>query len=187
MLIPSSWYFVDLWLEEEQSVQSGQTMEQILWVPGIKYSEHSERWNMVRLRASYKKMEQIGFYDTTTHLVPLIWEGSGHAKFDLQELFWKDCWGPTVTLWMMNHSVHWWLKLSLSLTQDHSLETISDSKSEIPLSPSNLLMMKRSVVMPPQGEFSKADAYSKKRWQHVQHIAGKFWSRWRNNFSRVYK
>ena len=43
-------------------------------------------------------------------------------------------------------------------------ETISDSKSEIPLSPSNLLTMKTSVVMPPPGEFSKPDAYSKKRW-----------------------
>ena len=43
-------------------------------------------------------------------------------------------------------------------------ETISDSKSEIPLSSSNLLTMKTSVVMPPPGEFSKPDAYSKKRW-----------------------
>ena len=38
---------------------------------------------MVKLRASYKKMEQIEFYDTTTHLVPLIWERSGNVKFDL--------------------------------------------------------------------------------------------------------
>ena len=42
-----------------------------------------------------------------------------------------------------------------------TLETISDSKSEIPLSPSNLLTMKTSVVMPPPSEFSKSDAYSK--------------------------
>ena len=60
-----------------------------------------------------------------------------------------------------------------------TVETISDSKSEIPLSPSNLLTMKTSVVMPPPGEFSKPDAYSKTRWQRVQHIAGEFWSRWR--------
>ena len=44
MLIPSPWHFVDsLWLEEEQSVQFGRTMEQILWVPGMNYSEHSKR------------------------------------------------------------------------------------------------------------------------------------------------
>ena len=44
-----------------------------------------------------------------------------------------------------------------------TVETISDSKSEIPLSTSNLLTMKTSVVMPPPGEFSKPDAYSKRR------------------------
>ena len=63
-----------------------------------------------------------------------------------------------------------------------TVETISDSKSEIPLSTSNLLTMKTSVVMPPPGEFSKPDAYSKRRWRHVQHIAGEFWSRWRKEF-----
>ena len=57
----------------------------------------------------------------TTHLMPFVWEGSRNAKFNLQELFWKDCWRPTVTLWMMNHSEHWWLKSSLSSTRDHSL------------------------------------------------------------------
>ena len=63
-----------------------------------------------------------------------------------------------------------------------TVETISDSKSEIPLSPSNLLTMKTSVVMPPPGEFSKPDACSKRRWRRVQHIAGEFWSRWRKKF-----
>ena len=38
-----------------------------------------------------------------------------------------------------------------------TVETISDSKSEIPLSPSNVLTMKTSVVIPPPGEFSKPD------------------------------
>ena len=61
-------------------------------------------------------------------------------------------------------------------------ETISDSKSEIPLSPSNLLTMKTSVVMPPPGTFSKPDTYSKRRWRRVQHIAGECWSRWRKEF-----
>ena len=45
-----------------------------------------------------------------------------------------------------------------------TVETISDSKSEILLSSSNLLTMKTSVVMLPPGEFSKPDAYSKRRW-----------------------
>ena len=94
MLIPLSWNFVDLWLEEEESVQSGRTMEQILWVAGMNYSEHSlrwKRWNMIISKTSYKKMEQIGFYGTTTHLLSPIWEGSGNARLDLKQLFWKDC------------------------------------------------------------------------------------------------
>ena len=62
-----------------------------------------------------------------------------------------------------------------------TVETISDSKSEIPLSPSNLVTMKTSVTMPPPGEFSKPDASLKRRWRRVQHIA-EFWSRWRKEF-----
>ena len=42
--------------------------------------------------------------------------------------------------------------------------------------------MKTSVVMPPPSEFSKPDAYSKRRWQRVQHITGKFCSRGRKEF-----
>ena len=63
-----------------------------------------------------------------------------------------------------------------------TIKTICNSKSELPLSPSNLLTMKTSVIMPPLGQFSKADAYSKRRWQCVQHIVGEFWSRWRSEF-----
>ena len=63
-----------------------------------------------------------------------------------------------------------------------TVKTISGSKSEIPLLPSNLLTMKTSVLMPPPGEFSKLDVYSKRRWWRVQHIAGEFWSRLRKEF-----
>ena len=63
-----------------------------------------------------------------------------------------------------------------------TMETISDSKIKIPPSPSNILTMKTSVAMPQPGEISKPDAYSKRRWQRVQHIAEKFWSRRRKEF-----
>ena len=63
-----------------------------------------------------------------------------------------------------------------------TVETISDSKSKIQLSPSNALTIKTSVVMPPSGEFIKPDTYSKRRWPRVQHIKGEFWSRWKNEF-----
>ena len=42
-----------------------------------------------------------------------------------------------------------------------TVKTISDSKSEIPLSRNNLLTMKMSVGLSSPGEFSKPDAYSR--------------------------
>ena len=63
-----------------------------------------------------------------------------------------------------------------------TVETISDANSEIPISPSNLLTMKTKVVLPPPGEFSSADIYSKRRWRRVQHICNEFWQRWRKEF-----
>ena len=61
-------------------------------------------------------------------------------------------------------------------------ETISDVESDIPLSPAHLLTMKSKVILPPPGCFPWADIYSRKRWKRVQHIANKFWSRWRKEF-----
>lgn len=109
MLIPSSWHFIDLWLEEDQSIQSGQAMEQILRIPEMNYSKDSKRWN--KINSAY----WILWHKTTTHLVLLIREGYGNTKSDLQELFWKDYWRPIVTAWMMNQSEHWRLKLNLIL------------------------------------------------------------------------
>ena len=57
-------------------------------------------------------------------------------------------------------------------------ESISDVKSNIPLSPANLLTMKSKVIFPPPGCFSATDIYCQKRWRRVQHIANEFWSRW---------
>lgn len=63
-----------------------------------------------------------------------------------------------------------------------TVDTISDVNSQIPISPTNLLTMKSKVVMPPPGNFEKADVYSKRRWRRVQHITNEFWSRWRKEF-----
>ena len=61
-------------------------------------------------------------------------------------------------------------------------ETLSDVNSQIPLSPSNLLTQKPNVVLLPHGNFDRPDLYSRHRWRGIQHIAGEFWSRWRNEF-----
>ena len=42
--------------------------------------------------------------------------------------------------------------------------------------------MKTKVVMPPPGEFVRADEFSRRRWRRVQHIANEFWQRWRKEF-----
>ena len=48
-----------------------------------------------------------------------------------------------------------------------------------PLSPSQLLTLKSSVVLPPPGSFQWADLYSKKRWRRVQYLANEFWVNWK--------
>ena len=63
-----------------------------------------------------------------------------------------------------------------------TVETLNDRNSLAPISPSNLLTLKSSLVMPPPGEFSPPDFYSKKRWLRVQLIAEEFWNRWRKEF-----
>ena len=63
-----------------------------------------------------------------------------------------------------------------------AMETLNDTNSPAPISPSNLLTLKSSVVMTPSEIFGPPDLLSKKRWRCVQHIAEKFWNRWRKEF-----
>ena len=48
-----------------------------------------------------------------------------------------------------------------------------------PLSPSQLLTLKSSVVLRPPGSFQWADLYSKKRWRRLQYLANEFWVKWK--------
>ena len=61
-------------------------------------------------------------------------------------------------------------------------EIISDIKSDIPLLPANLLTMKSKVILPTHGCFRSPDICNRKRWRRLQHIANKFWSKWRKEF-----
>ena len=63
-----------------------------------------------------------------------------------------------------------------------TVELLSDGNSLNPISPSNLLTMKSKVVMPPPGEFGRADIYCHKRWRRVHHISDEFWKRWQKEF-----
>ena len=55
---------------------------------------------------------------------------------------------------------------------------VSDPNSLQPLTPMQLLTLKSQVVLPPPGEFSRPDMYSRKRWKRVQFLANQFWQRW---------
>ena len=58
----------------------------------------------------------------------------------------------------------------------------SDPEDLDPLTPNHILTMKSRVVMPPPGNFQKADLYLRKRWKRVQYLSNVFWSRWRKEY-----
>jgi hypothetical protein len=59
---------------------------------------------------------------------------------------------------------------------------VSSTTSLEPLSPSQLLTLKSNVVLPPPGQFQKADLYCRQRWRRVQYLANEFWNRWKTEF-----
>ena len=56
-------------------------------------------------------------------------------------------------------------------------ELLNDGKSLNPICPSYILIMKSKVVMPPPGEFGRANMYCRKQWRRVQHIIEELWNR----------
>jgi len=58
----------------------------------------------------------------------------------------------------------------------------SDPDDLDPLTPNHLLTMKSKMVMPPPGNFQKADVYLRKRWKRVQYLSNVFWSRWKKEY-----
>ncbi|XP_028413601.1 uncharacterized protein LOC114536441 [Dendronephthya gigantea] len=59
---------------------------------------------------------------------------------------------------------------------------VSDPDSPEPITPIQLLTLKSKVVLPPPGQFSRPDVYSRKRWKRVQFLANQFWQRWRREY-----
>ena len=58
----------------------------------------------------------------------------------------------------------------------------SDPKDLDPLTPSNVLTGKLSVILPPPGSFQREDIYLRRRWRKVQYLTDLFWSRWRKEY-----
>ena len=59
---------------------------------------------------------------------------------------------------------------------------ISSPTDAEPLTPNHLLTMKSRILLPPPGEFQRADLYLVKRWRRVQYLVDQFWFRWRKDF-----
>ena len=51
-----------------------------------------------------------------------------------------------------------------------------------PLTPNHLLTMKSKVILPPPGNFTNIDLYSRKQWRRVQHLINEFWIRWQKEY-----
>ena len=63
-----------------------------------------------------------------------------------------------------------------------SVDNLFDPTAPLPITPNHLLTMKTSTVMPPPGNFIRADIYSRKRWRRVQYLMNVFWSRWKREY-----
>ena len=61
-------------------------------------------------------------------------------------------------------------------------DTINSMQFPEPLTPNHLLTTKTKVILPPPGDFQRADLYSRKRWRRVQHLVNEFWFHWRKEY-----
>lgn len=66
-----------------------------------------------------------------------------------------------------------------------SVDYLCDAEAPEPLTPNNLLTMKPKRVLPPPGEFQRADVYCRRRWRRVQYFANEFWLRWRKEYLQM--
>ena len=82
-----------------------------------------------------------------------------------------------------DESLHTLLCEVESIINSRPLTVISsDVKDPLPLSPSQILTMKTSVVLPPPGQFQHNDVYLRRRWRRVQYLCNLFWSRWKKEY-----
>ena len=68
---------------------------------------------------------------------------------------------------------------AIANSRPHTTEVINDARSLAPLNPTNRLTLKSRLVMPPPGNFTTPDKYSRKQLRRVQHVAKGFWDRQR--------
>ena len=63
-----------------------------------------------------------------------------------------------------------------------TVDSLYDPTSLEPLIPNHLLTLKSKIILPPPGEFLRADVYARRRWRRVQHLTNEFWTLWKKEF-----
>lgn len=63
-----------------------------------------------------------------------------------------------------------------------TVDNLSDPEAPEPITPNHLLTLKAKVVLPPPGNFSRPDLYSRRRWRRVQYLSDQFWRRWQREY-----
>ena len=64
-------------------------------------------------------------------------------------------------------------------TRPITSESLSDVQSPVPLCPMQSLKMKSRVFDATPRRVPEKDICCRRQWRHVQHLANKFWSRWK--------
>ena len=59
-----------------------------------------------------------------------------------------------------------------------TVDNLSNLYDPSPLCPSQLLMLKFKVILPPPGQFLPEDINSQRQWRRIEYLANKFWTRW---------
>ena len=63
-----------------------------------------------------------------------------------------------------------------------SVDYLCSTEAPEPLTTNHLLTMKPKRVLPPPGEFQRADIYCRRHWRRVQYFANEFWLRWHKEY-----
>ena len=63
-----------------------------------------------------------------------------------------------------------------------SVASLSEATAAEPITPNHLLTLKTQTTLPPPGEFSRPDLYTRNRWRRVQFLTEQFWHRWRKEY-----
>ena len=63
-----------------------------------------------------------------------------------------------------------------------TIDNLSDPDAPEPITPNHLLTLKAKVVLPPPGNFSRPDLYSRRRWRGIRYLSDQFWRRWQQEY-----